>query len=150
MDSRNAIKEPDKVIKFLKILKKKSRSYPTYSEDLSKLQEEAVSEGLDETELNLLFSVIKKLHLGSNNPVELAKCMIPQNKLSDNRVHDMISWFISMLSLNKLPIKVSITFVQWIIGSCENQIIKRNLLYCYYEILFHQLLKQSKVEVVLA
>ncbi|PBC28501.1 Centromere protein I [Apis cerana cerana] len=116
--------ERNNVVKFLNVLKIKKKDYPAFEESLSTLQNYAATKGLMDEDINLLVNIIINTDLSATKLVSLAKCLIPQYKISEHAVKSIISWCLS--SINKLPISVSIIIMQWIIGSIlDHQLIDK-------------------------
>ncbi|XP_043800263.1 centromere protein I-like [Apis laboriosa] len=132
------------VVKFLNVLKIKKKDYPAFEESLGTLQNYAASKGLMDEDIDLLVNIIINTDLSATKLVSLAKCLIPQYKISEHAVKSIISWCLS--SINKLPLSVSIIIMQWIIGILDHQLIDKKVINIYYDVFFYIILKKEKLE----
>ena len=75
--------------------------------------------------------------------VPLIKCLIPHAQIDSTEVEDMIGYLISAYKV--LPITVSVTIIQWIIGLWEHQLVSRQTINAYYDCYFYMMLKKDRL-----
>lgn len=133
---------------FLNKLKSKGKSYSNFQESLEILETYVVSQGLEDEDINLLATVIKDTDLSATKQASLIRCLIPKYKVPEETFKLITTWCLS--SVNKLPISVSCTIIQWIVGIWNHQLIDRKIINIYYSVFFFVMLKKEKLDKHLA
>ncbi|XP_008547116.1 centromere protein I [Microplitis demolitor] len=137
----------EKCIDYFRQLKGKGKSPDRFDDNLIILQEEAATNGLDNSDIKVIADVIRRNELRAGLCVPLVKCLIPKNKLDNNELESMILYWLA--DHNVLPVTVSTHILQWFIGLWEYQLSDRQLINTYYDCFFYYLLKRERTESVI-
>nr|XP_034184173.1 centromere protein I-like [Osmia lignaria] len=125
-----------------------NKTSPVFETAISTLQHYAATQGFEEEDFELLAGIIVKINTSATRMVSLTKCLVPKFKVSNKAFKKITSWFLS--SVDKLPITVSISITQWIIGLWDHHLVDKKVVNIYYSVFFCVMLKKEKLEKHLA
>ncbi|KAF7997987.1 hypothetical protein HCN44_009385 [Aphidius gifuensis] len=131
-------------VKGYKKSKKKGKSPVNFEENVTNLQEIALTRGLNETDIEIIINVIKNNDLRVGLIIPLIESLIPINKISKSTIDNVVKYLIN--KSDDIPVTISTLLLQWFVGLWEYQLIDKKILISYYDIFFYLLLKKKKLE----